>query len=394
MATVIVSGPLANKPSNGGGVWERLSWAGGLRRLGVDVYFVEQIAPQACVDPTGAVAPFADCLNVKWFRAATEWFGIADRSTLVSTDGHECEGLAWPELIDLAKSADLLINLSGHLMLSDLLDHAGRKVYVDVDPGFTQLWHADPNNAFTVAGHEFYFTIGENIGRADCPIPTGGIEWRPIRQPVVLADWPVTAADDPGRFTTIASWRGPYGPIEWQGRMLGLKCHEFRKFLELPERVELATVQEMDGGTFEIALAIHPADDKDRRALLEHGWKLTDPRMVAGDAASFRRYVQQSGAEFSVAQGVYVDTNSGWFSDRTIRYLASGKPALVQETGFSRHLPVREGLITFRTLDEAAEGARRIHSDYDGHRQAARAIAEEYFDSDKVLSRMLEEVGL
>jgi len=141
-------------------------------------------------------------------------------------------------------------------------------------------------------------------------------------------------------------------------------------------------------------LDIHPADDKDLRALVQHGWKIVEPRAVAGDAEAFRHYVQRSAAEFSVAQGVYVDTNSGWFSDRTVRYLASGKPALVQETGFSQHLPTGEGLIAFRTLDEAVEGARRIMDDYDGHCQAARDIARQYFDSDNVLGRMLEEVGL
>jgi hypothetical protein len=406
MATVIVSGALANKPSNGGGVWERLSWVSGLRRLGVDVYFVEQLARQTCVDANGAITRFADCINLDWFRSATESFGIADRSALVY--GHECAGLSWPALIDLAKSADLLVNLSGHLTLPELVDRVRRKAYIDVDPGFTQFWHADAASAFKLGGHEFYFTIGENIGGPDCPIPTGGIEWRPIRQPIVLDDWPVTPANDRGLFSTIASWRGPFGAIEYQGRKLGLKCHEFRKFVELPSPGGRGSLRNATEGvpersvpcalfpvpSFEIALAIHPADDKDLRALIEHGWRIVEPRAVAGDAEAFRRYVQQSAAEFSVAQGVYVDTNSGWFSDRTVRYLASGKPALVQETGFSRQLPSGEGVVAFRTLDEAVEGAERIMHDYDSHCQAARAIAEKYFDSDKVLGKMLEEVGL
>ena len=396
--TVIVSGSMANKPANGGNVWERLSWVVGLRRLGVDVYFVEQIAPEACVDDQGLPVPFARSVNREFFERTAEWFGIAERSALVCAEGHECAGLAWPELVRVAKSADLLLNLSGHLTLADLVDGVRRTAYVDVDPGFTQLWHADPRSRFQIGEHDFYFTIGENIGRADCLVPTCGFDWRLTRQPVVLDDWPVTPADDPGRFTTIASWRGPYGPIEYQGRTFGLKCHEFRKVLELPEKTKGTTrqskIQNLKSKiTVEIALAIHPADEKDLRALLEHGWKIVEPRAVAGDAEAFRRYVQHSAAEFSVAQGVYVDTNSGWFSDRTVRYLASGKPALVQETGFSQHLPTGEGLIAFRNLDEAAEGARRIMSDYDAHCQAARAIAEKYFDSEKVLSRLLEEVG-
>ena len=146
------------------------------------------------------------------------------------------------------------------------------------------------------------------------------------------------------------------------------------------------------GGSFELALDIHPADSRDRDLLVRHGWRLVDPRRVARGPSEFRRYVQDSGAEFSVAQGMYVDTYSGWVSDRTVRYLASGKPALVQSTGFERTLPVGEGLVTFRTLDEAVGGAGEIASDNERHSKAARAIAEEYFDSDRVLSRMLEEV--
>jgi hypothetical protein len=141
-------------------------------------------------------------------------------------------------------------------------------------------------------------------------------------------------------------------------------------------------------------LAIDPADERDRKALVEQGWGLVEPREVAGDPAAFRRYVQRSSAEFSVAQGVYVETHSGWFSDRTVRFLASGKPALVQETGFSQNYPSGEGLVSFRTLDEAVEGAGRIMTENETHCRAARAIAETYFDSDKVLGRMLEETGV
>jgi hypothetical protein len=159
--------------------------------------------------------------------------------------------------------------------------------------------------------------------------------------------------------------------------------HEFRKFIELPRRSD----QE-----FEIALDIHPDEEKDLTLLRENKWRLVDPKAVAGNPNQFRGYVQESGAEFSVAQGIYVDTHSGWFSDRTIRYLASGKPVLVQDTGFSRNLPVGEGLLAFRTIDEAVAGARQIVANYGRHSQAARKLAEEYFDSDKVLAAMLKRI--
>jgi hypothetical protein len=211
------------------------------------------------------------------------------------------------------------------------------------------------------------------------------MRWRPTRQPIVLGDWPVSAAGDRRRFTTVASWRGAFGPVEFGGKRYGLKVHEFRKFIELPRRCPHA---------FEIALDIHAGDQKDLSALKQHGWHITAPREVAGDPDAFRRYVQESGAEFSVAQGIYVETNSGWFSDRSVRYLASAKPVLVQDTGFGRHLPVGEGLIAFRTLDEAVDGAERIVRDYEKQCRAARAVAEEYFDSDRVLGRFLDEVAV
>jgi hypothetical protein len=376
MVTILVAGALANKPFNGGGVWERMSWAVGLRRLGCDVHFVEQIAPAA----------LEISANLDWFRSETGRFGFDGRSCLVADDGERCEGVSRGRLLEIAESADLLVNLGGHLTLDLLLRRVRRKVYVDVDPGFTQCWHADSGTPFTVGGHDFYYSIGENIGSPDCPIPTGGLPWRPIRQPVVLADWPVTSATDPRRFTTVASWRGGFGPVTFGGRTYGLKVHEFRKVFPLPRRVA--------GAAFEIALDIHPADAKDSAALREHGWRLPDPKVVAGTPNAFRRYVQASGAEFSVAQGIYMETNSGWFSDRTVRYLASGKPALVQDTGFGRRLPVGEGIVPFRTLDEAVTGAERIVRGYDAHGRAARRIAEDYFDSDKVLGRFLQEVGV
>jgi hypothetical protein len=165
----------------------------------------------------------------------------------------------------------------------------------------------------------------------------------------------------------------------------GLKVHEFRKFVELPRLID---------SPCEIALDIHPEEEMDLQMLRENGWRLVDPKTAAGDPKRYRHYVQQSAAEFSAVQGIYVDTHSGWFSDRTVRYLASGKPALVQDTGFSQNLPVGEGLIAFRTLEEAVAGAEAIAGDYHRHSGAARHIAEQHFDSDKVLSKMLEEVGV
>lgn len=382
MTTAIVSGALGNKPGNGGNAWTRLQWVLGLRRLGFRTYFIEQIDPETCTDAGGAPARFEDSVHLAFFRQVMEQFGLADTSALVCTEG---QGLSCQNLLDVAGEAALLINLSGHLTLEPLKSGPRHRVYLDDDPGFTQLWHAAGNPGPRLAGHEHYFTYGANIGTPDCPIPTGDIAWRPARPPVVLDEWPVSTADAPGRFTTVASWRGPYGPVSHEGRTYGLKVHEFRKFLELPRRV---------GAPFEIALDIHPADGKDLDLLQGHGWRIVDPKRVAPDPAAYRGYLQGSGAEFSAAQGVYVETRSGWFSDRTACYLASGKPAVVQDTGAGRRYPGGEGLVFFRTLDEACSGVETVLHDPGRHGRAARALAEEFFDSDRVIGALLEEIGV
>jgi hypothetical protein len=385
MTVIVVSGAIASKYLNGGEAWVRLSWALGLQKLGFRVYFVEQIGRESCVDAAGNVVPFARCENLAYFKQITERFGLSDSAALVYQDGEQAHGLSYAELLDIAEAADLLVNISGHLTLEPLTRRLRCKVYIDIDPGFTQFWYATGDTGLRLDGHDFYFTIGENIGTPFCDIPTRDVRWRRTRQPVILEHWPSSRAGDPDRFTTVASWRGPYGPVQYGGKTFGLKVHEFRKFVELPERTRQR---------FEIALNIHPADERDVNLLRRHSWQIVDPKVVAPDPDTFRRYVQTSGAEFSVAQGIYVETKSGWFSDRTVRYLASGKPALVQDTGFCRNYPVGAGLVAFRTLDEAVVGAELIANDYDRHCHAARSLAEAYFDSDKVLGQLVDEVGI
>jgi hypothetical protein len=385
MNLALVSGALANKPFNGGNAWSRLSWLSGLRQLGFEVWFVEQIGQRHCVDAAGAPTAFENSANLAYFRATMKRFGLTGFSALICEEGEQVHGVPLRELLARARDAAFLFNISGHLTHRDLLRAPHRRIYYDDDPGYTQFWHAAGTDGARLRGHDFYFTLGGNIGRVDCAIPTGGVPWKHTRPPVVLDEWPVCPAKPFDRFTTIASWRGAYGPAQYQGKTYGLKAHEFRKFATLPRRSRQP---------FEIALQIHPADGKDLEALRGHGWRVLDPRQVAASTDDFRTYVQTSGAEFSVAQGVYVDTNSGWFSDRTVRYLASGKPALVQDTGIARHYPVGQGLLTFRTLDEALDGAARIVADYEAHCRAARRIAEEYFDAKLVIRRLMTEIGL
>lgn len=385
MSLAIVSGALANKPFNGGNAWTRLSWVLGLKRLGFDVIFLEQIRTANCVNQEGTGASFGESVNRDYFRNVMTQFGLSGASALIHEDDLVSEGIPLSKLQALAREASLLVNISGHLTLEEIQRPIHCKVYFDDDPGYTQLWQAMGSSGARLDHHDFFYTIGANVGSPSCEIPTGTVEWRHVWPPVVLAEWPDTSTGQFTGFTTVASWRGAYSSVQYKGRTFGQKAHEFRKFIELPARCP---------ASFEIALQIHPGDQKDLNALRENGWRIVDPFSVTHSPDAFRSYLQTSGAEFSVAQGMYVETQCGWFSDRTIRYLASGRPALVQNTGFDSHLPTGKGLLGFRTIEEAMDGVDRIVRDYSRHCQEARKLAEAHFDSDLLLRRMMKEIGV
>lgn len=373
MAVAIVAGALANKPRNGGEAWVRLSWVLGLRRLGFEVHLVERLHRD-------------DEVGRRYFEAVVSRFGLGRTATLLDGRGGALYGASEAELAAVAEDAEVLFNISGHLERGMIRAAARRRVYVDLDPCFTQTWHADPDLGFEVSGHSHYVTVGLNVGAAGCPIPSGGLDWIPTLPPVVLEEWPATPPPGgPLRFTTVATWRSPYGSLRIDGRSAGLKHHEFRRLIALPEMVPEAK--------FELALEIHPGDRVDLEALREHGWRIVSPLEVAASPEDFRAYLQRSGAEFSVAQGVYVESASGWFSDRSAHYLAAGRPALVQDTGIGNRLPRGEGLLTFSDPEGAAQGARQIAAAPALHAQAARQIAVEHLDSDRVLGGLLERIG-
>jgi hypothetical protein len=385
---VVVAGALANKPFNGGEAWVRMSWLRGLSRLGCRVAFLEEIAASVCVDACGDAVSPALSVNRRWFDEVMEGFELADTSALYCA-GTSISGMTREEIDEVLREADLLINISGNLATPELRDLCRRRVYLDIDPGFTQLWEAAGVDG-GLANHDAHLTVGANIGTDACSLPTNGIDWQHVRPPVVLADWPRTPPPNDSRgtdvrFTTVGSWRGPFGPVEWEGRPLGSKVHEFRRFVSLPAHIVRP---------FEAALAIHPDETSDLELLARHRWSLVDPALVAGTPWEFRKFVRGSSAEFSVAQEMYVATSSGWFSDRSTRYLATGRPVLVQDTGFSRTLPTGKGVVAFTTLAEAVAGAESILGDFGSHAAAARQLAEEYFDSDRVLTEVLERWGL
>ncbi len=366
--SVVIAAALAQRPGAGGHTWFALQYLLGFRALGWEVTLVDRLDAEMPRDGLGCLA------------AAMERFGLADDWSVLLPEG-ESAGLSRSEVERRLSSSDLLLNTMGYLDDEDLLALPPLRVFLDIDPGFGQMWRqlglADP-----FAGHDRFVTVGLSLGSPGCGVPDCGLDWIATLPPVALDHWPLAGGGT--AFTSVASWRGPYGPVEYEGRTYGLRVHEFRRFLPLPELVS---------ADFELALAIDPGDDADRERLTLAGWKLLDPVAVAADPDAYRHFIQGSAAELTVAKGMYVETESGWFSDRSACYLASGKPVVAQETGFGAHLPTGDGLLSFSTLEEAVEAVERVRSDRGRHARAAREIAEEHLGAERVLSRLVEEIG-
>ncbi|MDQ3817155.1 MAG: hypothetical protein M3362_05630 [Acidobacteriota bacterium] len=379
--TILLCGMIASVPRQGGATWAVLQYLLGLRRLGHEVYFVEPVEESA-LDPSGAALNLSE--NAKYLREVAREFGLEESASLLLAGTRETVGLSYDRLLEAAARADLLINISGMLTDEDLLARAPVRVYLDIDPAFNQLWHAAEGIDMRFGGHTHFVTIGQAIGQPSCPVPTCGLRWIKTLQPVVLEHWPVAEHISYDALTTIANWRG-YGSVEYQGVFYGQKVHSLRQFINLPR---------LSNERFVLALAIHREETRDLAALEDNGWKLLDPSAVTASPSAYREFIQSSKAEFGVAKSGYVHSRCGWFSDRSVCYLASARPVIAQETGFSSFLPVGEGLFAFETAADVLASVEMMNRDYEKHRRAARTIAEEYFDSDKVLGGLLRQLGV
>jgi hypothetical protein len=377
---IFVSGMIAADPRQGGATWAVLQYVLGLRDLGHDVFFVEPIAP-ASIQP--ASASLAASVNARYFQEVVSRFGLQDRAALLRQDTGESVGLSSPELRRAAADADLLINISGMLREPALRDRIARRVYLDLDPAFNQLWHAAEGIDVGLDGHTHYVTVGNCIGHAACDVPTCGRRWITTLQPILLSEWPASRGDAAAPWTTVGNWRG-YGSIQYNGRHFGQKAHSQRKFMAVPRRTH---------ERFLLALAIHSAETDDLAALHANGWSLVEPAAVSATPDDYRAFIRASKGEFGIAKSGYVVSRSGWFSDRSVCYLASGRPVLAQDTGFSGAVPTGCGLMAFSSEDEAVAGLEAIDRNYDRHARAARELAEACFDSKRVLTRLLDEVS-
>jgi hypothetical protein len=372
---------IAGVPHQGGATWAILQYLLGFKRLGYNVHFIEPVE-QAALRPAGV--PLARSDNAAYFRRVMTEFGMGQTSALLLAGTQRTVGLSYERLREIARRADVLVNISGLLTDEALTEDIPLRAYLDLDPAFTQLWQVAEGIDMCFAAHNRFVTVGQAIGDPDCEVPTCGLEWVTTPQPVVLERWPAGRITTHDALTTVANWRG-YGSIEHEGVFYGQKAHSWRQFFSLPALSE---------ERFAPALAIHPEESKDLAALRANGWRLIDPERVTQTPAGYQCFVRGSKAEFGIAKSGYVASRCGWFSDRSVCYLASGRPVIAQETGFSRFLPVGSGLFAFDTIDEVLASIEALNGDYDRHARAARAVAEEYFDSDRVLERLLNVLGV
>jgi hypothetical protein len=361
-----------------GSMWVRFQYLLGLQKLGIESYWVDRIAQ---VDPF--TQPHSlDYLMKRFGRIVDDWH-LNGRACVDYNHGEQFFGMTEKELLRVIHDTDLLINMGGHLPPDSPLLEIPRRVFVDVDPGYTQIWAQQCD--IGLDRHNFFFTIGQNVGRPEFPIPTNGVDWQTTLPPIVLEQWPTRIDDRCRRITTVADWRGSQVAI-YEAEYYGTKREQFIRFLDVPLLAGDKPI--------ELVLCIGQHDFEDLGLLLGHNWKVRNPYEYAGDLESYRELIQYSRAEFSIAKSGYVKSRSGWISDRTACYLASGKPAIVQSTGIEWRLPTGKGLLSFSTVDEAVQAIKSMNDDYLGHCRAARRLAEEYFDSDLVLASLLERVDL
>jgi hypothetical protein len=383
---LIVLGTMASNPY-AGMAWMHMQIAAGLQRLGHDVYYFE-ITSAWPYDPVRRT-PVCDAdYALPYLQRVVSRFGLGEHwAYRRSYSDKEWFGLSQSRAEDLLAHADAVLNISGATRRAKEGLPIGRLVYIGTDPVRHELAFAngDEDVRRIIAEHDDVVTYGENIGRPDCPIPPLPRLRAWTRQPVLLDLWqdgpPTRAA-----FTTVGNWRQAGYDIEYQGVTYSWsKHHEFLKFLDLPQRVDRP---------LELAMTVSGLEPGERRLLESNGWALTDAHAFTTDPFSYRDYVRASAGEFTVAKDQNVRLRSGWFSERSACYLAAGRPVITQDTGFGTVLPTGEGLFAFNTMNEILTAFERIATDPARHQRAARAIAEEYFRAESVLTRLLEDLGL
>ena len=377
MRRIVVLGYIVRGPL-GGMSWHHLQYVAGLHRMGHDVYFMEDSDDYpSCYDPLRYVVDTDPSYGLVYAAKIFDRLELGDRWAYFDAHSNRWFGPAGERAVSICRSADTLINVSGINPLREWHDAIAQRLFVDTDPLFTQVRHlTKPEARAAAALHTDFCSFGENIGQPDCSVPDDGFPWRPTRQPVVLDCWPVAPEMAGAAYTTVMQWDS-YPGCEYDGRNYGMKSASFSPYAGLPRAAD---------ERFEIALGGATAP---RQELDEQGWIVRDPFEVSSDPWVYQDYLRSSKAEFTVAKHGYVASGSGWFSERSAVYLASGRPVVTQDTGFSRWLPCGRGVFAFDTPQEASEAIRAVGLDYKAHCRAAREIVNEFFESKAILRSLL-----
>jgi hypothetical protein len=378
----LVPAPTIGYPRGGGHLWEYLNWALALRAVGCRVIWLEGIDLDDGDNPEARRRRWRggdvrEC--VATLKARLESYGLTDALALFSMNGERVpDDLAQGCLdLDAAADADLLLNL-WHSVPAPVVRRFRRPVFVDTDPGLVQVWMTTGD--IRVAPHDIYFTIGETVGTPEARFPDCGLHWHYTPTPVFLPAWPLAQTEPAAAYTTVTHWWG--GTFEFQGMTFSNdKSAAFLEYADLPSRT---------AAKIELAVCLGQHYDEWRGRLEPLGWRIREAWDVTATPEQYRSYIQRSKGEFSCVKPYCPQFVNGWTSNRTVCYLASGKPAVVQHTGPSRFLPEAEGLFRFRSMDQAVHALDAIEADYERHSRRARALAEEHFDARHVVTRVLE----
>ena len=382
---VVVTG-LLGQYAFGGVTWDYIQYLLGFRGLGHDVWYLEDSGAWP-YDPVGQTISEDCTYNVNYLQGMMTEFGFGDRWIYRNGADGKFHGAGEAAAPDLIKNGDLIVNVSSAGWLEDYDFGVKHQMFIDGDPMFCQVGLLDPKNAdyaARVRAHDSHFTFGLNVGRPDCLAPDTGIRWKKTVQPIALDHWALQDDAVLDRFTTVMNWAS-YAPIAWEGKTYGQKDLEFEKFKMLPQQ----TPQHL-----EMAMGQGIGSKRPTEELRALGWTIHEAGEVLPDYKSYHEFLRTSKAEWSVAKHGYVAGRTGWFSCRTACYLALGRPAVVQETGWSDTIPAGDGLLAFTTLEEAVAAIEDINDHYAEHQAAARALAEQFFEAKKVCADLLVQAGI
>jgi hypothetical protein len=377
---VIIGVGIASYPLYAAGItWSFLQWVLGFREAGWDVWMVEDVPLAKCINARGEKCAPAQSANLAHWNSIVAEFGLEGRATLFF-DGQSSD---LPETLRFERDADFLLNISGHFRQRDVFAAVREKIYVDTDPAFTQIWAEVYKSDMGFDAHDRFVTIGRNLGKKTCRAPLAGRTWLPTTWPVPLEHFTLPNVHQPGEtWTTFTHWYG-YPEVQYDGQWYGNKSEELAKLADLPRK----TTEKL-----EIATDLHP-DDPAKAQFEAAGWSLIEARPLNHPWQRYRDYLAQSRGEFCVAKNGYVRSRCGWFSDRSVTYLALGRPVILQDTGWTDFYPHGEGLLPFHDEASAVAALETVAKDPLRHARAARDIAEKYCSAPVVVNQLLETLG-